>query len=600
MLPQINSKSESITMLNTFLGLNRNLRINESEFSDLKNITNDYYPVIGNRKKRGIITNLTKPQGVLGGKYLAYVDDDKLYYNFKEICVLEKTGEERILVMMGAYLCVFPDGVIYNTYDEKISDIANETSADNVKISICKLDGTVYQEGVNVVTSKTEPTDTSMYWIDTSQDTVVMKVYSDTYAAWVSVPTTYVRLSAAGIGKGFSAYDAAKIDGIAAKGYNDYDFNQTNIIYDCGDDYLIIEGLAKTVGTNAGTVTVKREFPEMDFVTEQDNRLWGCSSKNHEIYACKQGDPKNWNFFGGLDSDSYAATVGTQNDFTGAVSYGGYVFFFKEDGYHRLYGTKPSNYELIWKPGRGIQKGSEKSIAIVNGYLFFKARDAVCCYSGSIEPISSALGTQPYYEAIAGVYRDKYYVGMRDEDYNYSLYVFDSTKNTWTVEDDIIISYMAYANDGMYIIDHDNRMFVVNSEIIYTYIFPMDGHRTEEFWYPGDESYPGVMMNGDLEDQIAWMLESGDIGMDSPYQKYIKRMILRLEMDAESCLKIEIMYDSTGSWEQVMEYYCARKKSFELPVPVRRCDHFRYRLSGWGEIRLYSIAKAMEEGSGKA
>jgi hypothetical protein len=189
---------------------------------------------------------------------------------------------------------------------------------------------------------------------------------------------------------------------------------------------------------------------------------------------------------------------------------------------------------------------------------------------------------------------------MRDEDYNYSLYVFDSTKNTWTVEDDIIISYMAYANDGMYIIDHDNRMFVVNSEIIYTYIFPMDGHRTEEFWYPGDESYPGVMMNGDLEDQIAWMLESGDIGMDSPYQKYIKRMILRLEMDAESCLKIEIMYDSTGSWEQVMEYYCARKKSFELPVPVRRCDHFRYRLSGWGEIRLYSIAKAMEEGSGKA
>ena len=61
------------------------------------------------------------------------------------------------------------------------------------------------------------------------------------------------------------------------------------------------------------------------------------------------GDPKNWNCFLGLDNDSYAATVGTQNEFTGIAAWSGYLFFFKEDGFHKLYGTKPSNYEMQWK-----------------------------------------------------------------------------------------------------------------------------------------------------------------------------------------------------------------------------------------------------------
>lgn len=599
MLPQLNKKSSSITMLNTFLGVNKNLSILDAEFSDMRNITNDYYPVIANRKQRAIVGTLTKPQGILGGRYLSYVDDNKLYYDEAYVCDLEKSDKERQMVMMGAYLCIFPDGVIYNTDSKTIEKIENEVRKTGVSISLAKMDGTSYNDE-NTIWSDKEPENRTFYWVDTSESPVVMKMYSDSLSSWISVATTYIKISGEGIGDGFQAYDAAKFDGFdSGHTYNDMDINQTNIIYAAGNDFLIIAGLIDEGWENQGEVIIKRELPEMDFVCEKDNRLWGCSSKNHEVYSCKQGDPKNWNFFGGLDSDSYAASVGTQNVFTGCVNYEGYVFFFKEDGYHRLYGSKPSEFQMQWKPGRGVQKGSEKSIAIVNEKLFFKARDAVCEYDGSISTVSEKLGTEPYYDAVGGAYREKYYISMRDSEYRWKLYVYDLAKETWCIEDDLNVKYMTCANNATYIIDNDKKVFVLNSEKIYTKIFPIDTRLEEKYHYPEVEFFPGNIINGNMEQIVEWYLETGDIGMDSPMHKYVKNLNIRLQMEEQAKMKIEIMYDSSRDWEYVMEFYCTRKRSYEIPVPVRRCDHFRIRLSEWGEIRIFSISKAMEGGSGK-
>lgn len=59
-----------------------------------------------------------------------------------------------------------------------------------------------------------------------------------------------------------------------------------------------------TVSTNTvsetvtkSNVSMERKIPDMDFVAELDNRLWGCSNENHEIYASKPGDPFNFNYF---------------------------------------------------------------------------------------------------------------------------------------------------------------------------------------------------------------------------------------------------------------------------------------------------------------
>ena len=185
-----------------------------------------------------------------------------------------------------------------------------------------------------------------MYWLDTSNN--VLKQYASDTGQWVSVPTTYVKISADGIGIGFAVYDGVKISGLP----EEYEsLNGDTILWGVGDDYIIVVGLTGNTKLTSGSIRVERTVPGMDFVTEQDNRLWGCSSDSHEIYACKLGDPTNWNCFMGISTDSYSATIGTPGDFTGACSHLGYVLFFKEDVIHKVYGNKPANYQVSTQGG---------------------------------------------------------------------------------------------------------------------------------------------------------------------------------------------------------------------------------------------------------
>ena len=78
-------------------------------------------------------------------------------------------------------------------------------------------------------------------------------------------------------------------------------------------------------------LTIERKVPDMEYITECNNRLWGCSKDGHEIYASKLGDVKNWNCFRGNSMDSWAATIGSDGKFTGAITFLGYPMFFKED-----------------------------------------------------------------------------------------------------------------------------------------------------------------------------------------------------------------------------------------------------------------------------
>lgn len=604
-LPQLNVKNSSINILNTFMGYNHNSRIADGEFYDMKNLTTDYFPMMAVRPKRAIIEQLVNPMGMFGCDKVVFVDDNKLYYDQGYVCDLKKecAGKERRFAMIGAYLCVFPDKLIYNTYDQTVDYMENEiTTTTAPTFSLCKLDGTVFDE-TNTYTGNTAPdTEKYKYWIDTSQDTVVIKMWSNNTSEWTSVATTYVKVSSPGIGKGFKQYDAVTFSGVDKTSaiYNDYNFNQSNILYSCDDDNVVIVGFINKVFTNSGNITLKREVPDMDFVAEMDNRVWGCSSEKHEIYACKQGDPKNWNCFMGLVSDSYAATIGTDGDFTGCINYMGTIYFFKNAGVHYLFGSKPSDFQINWKTLRGVQKGSEKSLVVLNEYLYYKSRDGICVFDGSSpESISDAFGKEIYYDATGGAFRDKYYVCMRNTEYEYSMFVYDSKKSIWIKEDNTKAKGFARTDGALYLINENNVLQVINYEKIYTKLFPMITGVHEKYWYPGEDIYPGNIIEGKLEDTIEWSAETGLIGLESPFAKYIKNFKMRLYIDTHAYVKVEVSYDSSGAWEELMKYYSTRPRSIELPLKVRRCDHMQLRLSGKGNVRIYSIAKEYEEGSGK-
>ena len=96
---------------------------------------------------------------------------------------------------------------------------------------------------------------------------------------------------------------------------------------------------------------------------------------------------------------------------------------------------------------------------------------------------------------------------------------------------------------------------------------------------------------------MKWAAETGLIGYTTVEQKYVSRFNLRMLLPRGSRADMYIQYDSDGVWHHCGHMEGVGTKSFLLPVRPRRCDHFRLRIEGEGEVRVYSFAKILETGS---
>ena len=64
-----------------------------------------------------------------------------------------------------------------------------------------------------------------------------------------------------------------------------------------------------------------------------------------------------------------------------------------------------------------------------------------------------------------------------------------------------------------------------------------------------------------------------------------------MEKEAETELFVE--YDSSGEWEFAGRIRMEHAGSAELPLNLRRCDHLRLEMRGWGEMKLFSLTREM-------
>ena len=381
--------------------------------------------------------------------------------------------------------------------------------------------------------------------------------------------TTYVKLSSEGIGSGFSELDTVSISGMSEEALNgDFSLQKRE------QDNVVVTAIIDAAGSQTSAATLKRKVPDMDFITESGNRLWGCSNADHEIYACRQGDPKNWYSYLGIASDSYAATIGTKGDFTGAVTHLGYVTFFKEDVIQRVYGSKPSNFQLNDTCVRGVEKGSEHSAAMVNETLFYKSKSDVCCYSASLpQSVSRQLGAEPGKNASGGAMGRKYYLSVQNAEGEWELLVYDTEYGIWHREDETHALFFAGGGSELYFVDADGYLWNVNGST--------------------DYDDPSAACE---EGEVEWFCETGSIGMDMPDSKYVSKLRLRLEAGAGSTVRIEASYDE-GSFRTLYTARAGKKRSVTVPVVPRRCDTMKLRISGRGPCKIYSIAKTVEQGS---
>ncbi|MBP3699164.1 MAG: hypothetical protein J6J01_06775 [Oscillospiraceae bacterium] len=573
--PKLRGNSPTKEFLDTFGGYDHNLKIGDGMWYDEENMTAEHFPLLATRHKRGVVQSFTKPLGIITKDTLAYVDGHSLYYNGDKIegLVLSDDGPKQ-MISMGAYLLIWPDKVWLNTVNMTEWGYMEQrnTTAAAVKVTLTQRDGTGYATIVTVAPDS--PADGAL-WMDVSDDTPVLKKWSAQSGMWVSIPTTYLKIECANIGAGLSKGDGVSISGFTADLAS---LNGSFVVEAAEDGYIVVIGIVKgNEFTETGEVKVERTVPEMDYVCESGNRVWGCKygfvngKTVNEIYASKLGDFKNWNVFQGLSTDSYVASRGSDGQFTGAIAHLGYPLFFKENCLEKVYPSATGAHQIVTTECRGVQKGCWRSLQIVNETLYYKSREGVCAYTGALPVgVSSAFGDVKYSDARGGALGNRYFISMTSDD-GWSLFTYDTAKKLWHREDDTCAMFFTEKDGELYFIDE------------------------------GDNTLRCVMgTDGEKEEDFEWSVESGVIGFEDSEHKYLSHFVFRAALAPGACLHLDILYDEDKAWTKRGTYNNCGLRSFVLPVMPRRCDHLRFRLRGKGEMKLYSIAKIKEKGSDAA
>jgi hypothetical protein len=357
---------------------------------------------------------------------------------------------------------------------------------------------------------------------------------------------------------GFRAGDAVTISGCSTSPEN----NKTVIIRGVNGDTLTFYSNTFTAGTE-DAVTIKREVPDLDYICESNYRLWG--TKGNTIYGSKYSDPFNFQVFDGLTGDSYYIDVGSDGEFTGCIPYSSHICFFKEHTLHKLYGSKPSNFQIVTSQVYGVQAGSERSMRVINETLLYKGVGGVYAYAGGVpELISSCFATTRFSDACAESDGERYYISMRNGS-EWSLFVYDVLRNLWLREDDTNCVDMAFCNGYVYLLSADGGLYKVD---------PAAGKA-----------------------DMAWSATFCPFTETINERKVYSKFHLRMELGAGAWLKVETRLDNSPRWQTVFTTHNERSRTVTVPVMPGRCDSVEIRLSGKGECLLRTFVREFQVGS---
>ena len=567
--PKLRAQAQQRAAVEQFGGLDRRVGHGAGCAENMENMWSGGYPALETRPRRGVMRQLTKPHGIVEKDGLFWVDGTALYVNgAKTELVLSDSDKQ--LVSMGAYLLIFPDKKYINT--QKLTEYGSmeniQTSTGEVTFTLCYENGESVGSYVTGTYAPKEP-GTGDLWMDTDRRVTVLRRYDG--GSWVEVTGVCTKIAATGLGRGFQAEDGVTVSGCGA-----LELNGLHVLKAAADDWVLIPAMCRALDSQTAAVTVMRTIPEMDFVVEQGNRLWGCKygivdgQAVNEVYACALGDFRNWNSFAGLSTDSYAAARGSDGAFTGAAACMGGVVFFKENCMERIYPAAGGGHQIVTVPCSGVRKGAERTVAVADGVVYYLGNDGVYAFDGSMPVcVSRALGDKRYTGGVAGGESGRYWLSAVDAAGETELLVYDTQKRLWHRQDNTAAVAFARWNGEMTILCSDGRLLDTSGTL------------------------------GTAETGFSWSAESGDLGLYTPEHKYLSRLELRLKAAAGSTVKAYVCYDGDNVWEQVggVSGEAGQTRGAVLQVRPRRCGHLRLKLAGDGPCRVYSAAAVYEKGS---
>ena len=617
------SLQNSRSLTRAFGGLNETYGCTEAEYSEGINFSSRNFPALSTRLPRRKVGEIEKVNGmyhlngllIVSGKNLRYTPDGA--GEKTKILTDAVTDSKKTLVGIGTKILIFPDKLAYDTAEHELTALGAvwENGTGTVELSPCDATGKTYQVSRFGKTEPAEPTDGQAFlkvadMDDPWRSDSVLEVYSAVSGNWSAVTLDYCKISASGIGKDFRTWDTITLSGTVAEQADQWEeLDGERIVYEVADDWIRVRatpggshfyGKLIQTGTQASWVSLtgnntkvykaeknvrlERRIPDLDYLTECENRVWGCSSKENVIYGCKLGDPTNWFSYRGIAEDSYAVTVGSDGPFTGAATCLGSVLFFKENALHKLYGSKPSDFQLSSLRCRGVARNAASSLCVLNETLYYLSPDGVMAWDGSIPTkVSEKLNTarlSNVQTAVGGALDGRYYLylardsGREGDALEERLLVYDTERGLWQEEDGC--SYAMASTGGQ--------------------LYLWDGH---DIWAADPSRERDWKTTEGVEETVDFELITGAFGMDEAEDRYLSRLTLQMDAVCASTVELAICYDD-GPWEKLAQWAVAGKqKRFDLHLAPRRCGMFRLRLTGKGQITLRSLARTLATARGR-
>ena len=508
------------------------------------NVCADRYPALTVRPRRGQLATVEKPNGLLVRDCVVWVDGTALVAD--GVTVAQVTDSKKIMAGIQDMICIWPDKVIY---DRSTGEMKQMEASWSGKAAF--QDGTYAGE---FALANTIIIDGDQRALFRAGDGVTVEVGGATCGAYVIQEIEYLE-----------AGDETQLR-FHENTWEDFVLGEVNT----GG-----EGLTPLPRPGVSTdMTIRRSAPDLEIVFEHHNRLWG--AKGGTIYASALGDPANWQVFDGLSTDSYELQTGSPSDITGGCSYGGRPMFFKEREIIKIYGDYPGQFSMGSWGSLGVEAGSAGSLAVAGDTLFYKSPAGIMAYTGGYpRSVAEDFGDAKYRNAVAGSDGVKYYVSMEDDGGEAHLFCYDTRYRVWHREDGMKLVGLGY-NGELYALEE--RGF---------------------FWILGNPRGDGPGVEG-----INTGVEFADFCDSSTRKKGLEKLLLRLEVDSGTNLDIRVQYDSDGIWHTVRRVEGKMVKGqIEVPLTIRRCDHYRIRLEGNGTggsgWTLYALTRKRYTGSNR-
>ena len=166
------------------------------------------------------------------------------------------------------------------------------------------------------------------------------------------------------------------------------------------------------------------------------NRMWVYDE--HSIYASALGQFELFTV-DGTDNGGWSVTLPGTKLITGGIEYGGRPVFFTEDSIITVYGGYPSAFSTRMDDAWGVEYGSEQSLQLCAGSLYYLSKAGVMRYSGNVPVcISNDLTRYQLNNGRAGADGRHYYLYAenlaRDGDSVTTeafIYVWDVIRQSW-------------------------------------------------------------------------------------------------------------------------------------------------------------------------